>query len=157
MVGLGLGFRVRVRVRRPDSSGNLLLRRKLHLARSRVSKAEALILASGGNVIRPRLRRASRIIPYHEYSSQQHSIIIECNIIKFTNKFYCPTTILSMIQRGESHSTARIQVSKKRSLGTQVKSKPKCLPFLSPNQRHQTQSTDGNWQLFGKCHDDCHL
>ena len=32
-IGLGLGFRVRVR--RPDSSGNLLLRRKLHLARVR--------------------------------------------------------------------------------------------------------------------------
>jgi len=31
-IGLGLGFRVRVRVRRPDSSGNLLLRRKLHYA-----------------------------------------------------------------------------------------------------------------------------
>ena len=34
MVGLriGLGLGVRVRVRRPDSSGNLLLRRKLHYA-----------------------------------------------------------------------------------------------------------------------------
>jgi len=32
VVGLGLGFTVRVRVRRPDSSGNLLLRRKLHYA-----------------------------------------------------------------------------------------------------------------------------